>query len=437
MIEKYHRGLPRIAGFAAARSLCVGVVAATAFLPAWAELPIEEKMSSAVVADFEFDWGRDGQYCPDCNFGAGNARVSFIDRRMQLWVGGIDHDTGEFIPKNLRGTLVDTNVPFLTDFGNGATWMVSQRGSQLVYSRYFDGMPPVPENAAVAISSMEAGKWTSAYMPDCDGCIVPKGTYYAADAAPRMTYGKADRYTVYWREAVFPSQEVRIPFIDPYQGLSLRWVDGTHDVIFAAPAAPDADGVVYTQVFRYNTDSRIDPPEQMTFDPTNKRMAFMWRAPEFKNSMVFFTVAEGDRMQFYRKIPDANGELRWTMYNQIFGPTPIPYIGGSPEAFTYNGRSWIIIALRENPDWNDFTKPTQLAITGIDAGLTSFRLLTNDTTEPRWRSDPEYFITSKTAYVYYTRIIPKKEGGIPLHQGIWRMDLGLGPPQNLRRASQP
>lgn len=392
-------------------------------------LPVEERMSPAIVADFEFDWGRDGVYCAECNFGAGNAQVSFIDRRGQLWVGAIDPDSGIFLPPTLRGTLVDTRVPFLTDYGNGATWMVSARGSELVYSRYLDGLPETPENAIVTIAQMQGGVWTSAPVPDCEGCIVPKGTFFPSDATPRMTYGKAGRYTVYARDAQFPSPELRIPFIDPYQGLSLRWVDGTRDVIFAAPAPPDEHGVAYTQIFRYDTEQILGQPEQLTFDPSFKRMAFMWRAPEFKGAMVFFTVAEGNRMDFYRLMPDEQGELRWTRYHSLDGPPGMPYIGGSPEAFTYNGRSWIIIALRSNPEWNDFTKPTQLAITGIDPEVPSFRLLTNDTTQPRWRSDPEYFITSGGAYVYYTRNVPATPTRIPLHQGIWRMDLGLGPPQ--------
>ena len=60
---------------------------------------------------------------------------------------------------------------------------------------------------------------------------------------------------------------------------------------------------------------------------------------------VFFTMASFRRqLLVYRKLPDANGVMRWTVIKSIDTPTALPYIW-SPEAFVHNGRSYIFMQL--------------------------------------------------------------------------------------------
>src|SRR5262245_19109072 len=85
----------------------------------------EEQISESDIVDFEFDYGRDGVHCDDCNFGDGNSRFTFTDEEQNLWLGHVDPVTGKFDPADGRGLFLDTDSAFATDFGNGPEWMFS------------------------------------------------------------------------------------------------------------------------------------------------------------------------------------------------------------------------------------------------------------------------------------------------------------------------
>src|SRR5690349_11573113 len=67
--------------------------------PATAETqtPVPEVQDSeSDIVDLEFDYGRDGVHCDDCNFGDGNSRFTFTDEEQNLWLGHVDPKTGDF-----------------------------------------------------------------------------------------------------------------------------------------------------------------------------------------------------------------------------------------------------------------------------------------------------------------------------------------------------
>ena len=73
----------------------------------------EVRMTAEMLADFELDSARDGSYCPTCNFGAGNARVAYVDTQFRVMVAPLDISTG-MLRTNLA-VVVDTNAAFVTD----------------------------------------------------------------------------------------------------------------------------------------------------------------------------------------------------------------------------------------------------------------------------------------------------------------------------------
>ncbi len=84
------------------------------------------------------------------------------------------------------------------------------------------------------------------------------------------------------------------------------------------------------------------------------------------------------------------------------------------------------VSAESNPDGNS---PTHLAVSGIEPGNVGFRVLTDLNAEARARSDPEYYITRQGPFVYYNRYIPASvTGGSRKSEGVWRIDMGLGPP---------
>jgi len=385
----------------------------------------EYQVSAFDIVDFEFDWARDGVYCPTCNFGDGNSRFVFTDRDYNMWLGYIDFETGEFISEDGRALLLDTNAAFATDFGNGPEWMISQRGSEILYTKYVPGRKKNTFSASVALTSMtKSGEWQKGIV---DGGLKkqsPIGTMDLDDIVPRYNYQNAAKTQVYWRMADDPTSEKLMPISEQTGGGSRRWIPGTGKVIFTGSDEPDANGIVYQQVFIY--DNETDDIEQLTFDPVTKWGAFMWRAPEFDNEYVFFTISGRTSIKIYRYIAGDDNIKRWTAINTIAAPAQIPYIW-SPEPFVHNGRSWLYFQLSSSSKANDMSIPTQLAMTGIDPQRPSFRMLTNDSETRRVRMDPEHFITSQGPFIYYNRYIPKTDTKPVRNDGVWRVDTGLGP----------
>lgn len=377
---------------------------------------LEEQITAAPLADIEFDSARDGRLCTTCNFGEGNSRVVFTATDGRLWVAHVDWTTGRFVPDNGRGTLVDTNAAYYRDFGNGPSWLFSQRGSELVYTRYLDGTPTDPANAGTGWARMiGAGQWTAGLVGDALGRVNPKGTQVREDAVARVSYGSVSRADAWWRLGDFESAEVQLPQGDSNRGLGLRWVAGTSGILVSG----SPDGAV-KQIFLH--DTATGETEQITSGPGNKRAQFMFFPPEFGGEAIFFAVVDDIRFDFYRRLSAPGGGLRWTKYHSITLPPDQPYIAGSPEAFVHNGRSWIVLTMADN------SKPAALsniALASIDPTRPELRRLTDSSSPPRWRSDPEYFINDSGVYVYFTRA--RLSRLLAINEGIWRVDTGLGP----------
>lgn len=385
----------------------------------------EVQVSTAAIPDYEFDSARLGVFCPTCNFGFGNARFAFSDAAGKLWVGSVDFQTGAFYPPDGHGVLVDTGTATATEFGNGPEWMSSTAGSRLVYTKYAPGQTPSPATASIALATMVNGSWSPSFFSNGLGRVSPAATLDATDTAPRVNYTTSDKTRLYWRSMSNPTVENVLPINELTDGNSRRWVAGTRKVIFQGHDPKDPRLV--DQVFLYDTDTGL-PAEKLTSEPNGVVGAFMWRAPEFNNEYVFFTMAKfRAQLLVYRKLLGNDGVARWTVVKTINAPTALPFFW-SPEPFVHNGRSYIFTQLSPSSRFFDLSIPTHIAITGIDPLRQDFRMLTNDTTRPRVRLDPEFFITAKGPYIYYNRAVPETTSNPAINDGVWRVDTKLGPP---------
>lgn len=391
-------------------------------------LPPEVQVGTAAIMDHEFDWGRDGVNCPNCNYGAGNSRFSYVDNNHELWVGFVDFATGDFYPRDGRAVRIDTNVTTAREIGNGPEWMFSQRGSELLYTRWTDGKPRYVNYLTLGFARMANGSWASGSVEGSESQVLPIGSLDVNDAAPSEHYQSFTRpgapASMYWR-GVYPGsvqQKILIGSTDP--GMTRRWVPGSRNIIITAPAPPDASGVVYRQVFLYHTTT--EATEQLTFDPVNKYWAFMWKAPEFNNENVFCVMVGGTLLNIYRNMPAPGGTTKWAVVNSIAMPVATPYLS-SPEPFVHNGLSWVFFSLSSDPDGRDFTSTSLIAMTGIVPGASTLRMLTADNIPARARRDPEHFITANGPYIYYNRYLPATTNTPQVNEGIFRVDTGLGP----------
>ena len=386
-------------------------------------MPPEVQVTRTHIADYEFDWGRDGVSCPSCNNGAGNARFIFTDANNNLWVGNIDHASGAFVPANGRSVLVDSDAAQVTDFGNGPEWMNSALGSEIVYVKYLPGQPHSSTTAGLAVASPTGGTWATRFVEGGQQRYSPLGSLDVGDPLPRMLYQSLNDSRAYWRYANDPTSEKLLPSDRPV--CSRRWVPGRHAVVYTAPCLIRLGAGKPAQAYWLDLDTGVE--QQITSDPTPKLHAFAWQAPEFNNDWVVFTVADRNKIEVHRRTVAANGTATWALVNAIAMPADKPFIT-SPESFVHNGKSYVAMQLSSSSSASDYSVPTQIAITGIEPGVPSLRILTTDGPTAHLRLDPEYYITSQGPFIYYNRYVASTAASGVKLEGVWRVDTGLGPP---------
>ena len=387
----------------------------------------EVQVTTAPIPDYEFDSARDGRYCASCNGGDGNARLVFSDSANNLWVGHVDFQTGAFLPADGHGALVATNAAAATDYGNGPEWLYSSTGSQFVYTQCQAPCdPPNGATAAIGLATQVGLNWTTASLPNSLGRASPAATRDRTDTDPRINNVPGDKTAWYFRKSSALGVEIQLPLSSLSNGNARRWVPDTRKILFQGHD-PDDPQLLRDQIYTYDTDS--GELEKLTSHPLGVVGGMMWRAPEFKNEYVFFTMAKlRQQILVYRKLPGADQVLRWTIVKTIAAPPALPYFF-SPEVFTHNGRSYIFAEVSSSSKFFDRTVPNQLAISGVDPLRQDGRLLTNDSGTPRLRLDPEYFITAQGPFIYYNRLVPETTAHLAVNDGVWRVDTQLGPPQ--------
>lgn len=401
-------------------------------------LPEEVQVGTFELKDYEFEWGRDGVLCPTCNYGAGNARLAYIDSGHTLWVGFVDPDNGYFYPPDGKGVLVDTNATTATEIGNGPEWLNSQLGSQLAYTRWTDGKPRTVPNLVLGFARAGGDAWVAGPVAGSQGRVLPIGTENSNAPNPLQSYQsftlQSRTTSLFWRGVYPGAVEQPIPVTSTQAGVTRRWVPGTRDIIITVSASavtPTARTATadqppsWRQVFLYHTATAT--MEQLTFDNVNKYWAFMWTAPEFNNEKVFVAMVGGDRLQIYRNLPSDDGGMAWTVVKTITTPAATPYVS-SPEPFVYKGRSWVFFSLSADPNGRNFTQPSLIAMSGILPETDDLRLLTSATEPMRARRDPEYFITANGPYIYYNRYFLETDSTPAISEGVFRVDTQLWQP---------
>jgi hypothetical protein len=275
------------------------------------------------------------------------------------------------------------------------------------------------------VATQGAGGWTITVPANGTGRASPAGTLDGTDPDPRLNYVSGDKSAWYWRKLSQLDVENVLPLSQLTDGNSRRWVPDSRKIFFQGH--PPGDPQLRDQVYIYDTDS--GELEQLTFNPLGVVGGMMWRAPEFKNEYVFFTMAKfRQEILVYRKLPGADRVLRWTIVKTIAAPPGLPFFW-SPEVFVHNGRSYIFFQVSVSSRFFDLTIPNQIGMSGVDPLRQDFRLLTNDSATPRVRLDPEYFITAQGPFIYYNRLVPETASHPAINDGVWRVDTQLGPPR--------
>ena len=345
------------------------------------------------------------------------ARIAWTDARGDMWLGRVNRKTGAFEPWTGRGQLLASGTVYGWNMfmWNGPEWISTAQGDQIYYSYYITGLPRVATNVRMAAMAPDAaGTWVARQLSP----TLPRMSHIASkndgDTSPHIKYLDPD-LNQYWRNLDNPASEELMSFIPP-STKSWRLATGVRALMYALPVAGTQ------QVFRYLLDSRTH--EQLTFDAGNKDVGrtvpWLWQAPEFGGDFVLSTVAEESQLRIYRRFA---GATDFTLVHSADLPAGTRI--GSPEWFTYNGKSYVFMAGFVGT--NDYA--SEVWISSIDPANPLLRRITVDTPH-RVRNDPEVFITENFGpLIYYNRYDPSIDPAHPLcadcSEGVYRADPGL------------
>jgi hypothetical protein len=371
----------------------------------------------------------------DAEFSQSRAKIVWTDSVGNLWLANVNRNTGAFEPVSGKGQQIATNTVFgLNEFyWNGPEWLSTANGDQIFYSYYLPGKARIAANTRMAVAVQDAtGAWISQTLSPNLPRMAHIASKDAGDPNPHIKY-LDPKLNQYVRDVGDPATERILPFIPP-STKSWRFAQGLRALLYALPVGGRQ------QIFQYLLDTRVS--EQLTFDEGDKDLdrtvPWMWQAPEFGNDFVLSTVVDGSELRVYRRLPGPGGALQWTpIYSNRL---PAGSSAGSPEIFTYQGRSYVFMAVYVSPN----TFPTEIWLSNIDSTNPMLRRV-SDNTLPRVRNDPELFITTTGPYIYYNRydysIDPTGEHPLcsACSEGVYRADTGSGRnrPRRLFRARAP
>ena len=348
-----------------------------------------------------------------------------------LWVAPLDPQTGAvilteatFVDNNLYpivNVLPGVGVDWTTSSFNGPEWDYTEDNLGIIYTKNIEGMPVLYE------ARWSGSDWTIQVISDELGNLV-EGLGILTEQEPNfslISYSSADNETAYWQDLDNPDLGGIVP------GSPRRWVSGERAILTIV----EIDDV--RQLVKYEVDTEIQ--EQLTVDDVDKAgNAFMWNAPEFENDQVFFvqetTIDVTDRFL----VPPTqisiyvNQDDEWEKIKTISSPVPELPVISSPEPFVINGKSYISMLLSKlTPEdgWL-FDGSEQIWIASIEPGEDFFRKVSNDeaigsSPRPMLSPDPEPYVSSEGAFVYYTYIAERNNGSS--YSAVNIADTGLGP----------
>ena len=316
-----------------------------------------------------------------------NNRIAWQTLEGELWVADLDPDTGDLTPANGKGELVDTNLASLLLTLNGPEWAYGPGGAYIIYTTRL----PIGLNIAAARQN-PAGDWIASSLRNSFLRFSPIGTPSSNKQEAKVAYYLYDlpnnnRYLA-WRSITDPaSEEV---YLDNTAATG-RWVEDLPLIVLTAIR----DGK--KQIISYDTETQT--ALQLTFDPSDKYLPYIWRAPE-TGKLLMMTMLDKTDIGIYQQVGNV-----WDLMYLIALPTSRPFVH-SPEPFVYEGKSYILmVAADQLGSGGSFpgipVGPTEIWIAGIDSAQPFFRRIDDPGYEAN-RLDPEIYFTSSDAVALYT-----------------------------------
>lgn len=365
----------------------------------------------------------------DPEFNQKTKQLTWVDVASgDIWVASYDVTTGNFIPVDGRGVLIEAAVsvggtyPGLGFTLNGPEWSLGTPTDFVVYTRTNAAGDPNPQNSLIGVAYQNSdGSWTrkSLSTPKLNG---PYGSTNPNSAA-KISY-QDFQGTHYVRTTVDPSSEIALPGLTA-TGLTpvARFADTGNIVAYQL----DYNGNQQSVAYNLNTNKLT----QLTFDATSKNQSWLYSAPEFGGALGLMTIVEKSTITLYAPVVAATGITTYQAYGTATAPE-----GGqwySLEPFVYQGRSYMLAQLTPAGS----TYPTSVWLGDFDPTNPVLRQLTPNGRPKMARADAEIVPLSTGVMITYsmfdttkcTRRDPSTWLCMQGLMGLFRADTGLPPPQ--------
>ena len=303
-----------------------------------------------------------------------------------VWIADIDPVTGDFIPENGKGVLVDStpSFPGMSAVANGPEWAMSRDGSEAIYP------DSTTEGIHVRIGRVrfENGRWVQRPLENSTNRIPFFASYDGNSLHGGITSASVNPLTMKGEgmrlRFAHDTAEVLLPA--DYRGG--RWIKGFRGVSIDRKLGKvyeagyfDIDAMKYEKVLE--TETEID-------------QVWVIPMPEYNNIPVLWCIEKKpayDEFGFYAKINNT-----WRKVDSLRPPTDRNEIF-SPEPFWWKDKSYLFLVARPRQG-QPRSLYDQVWILGLDPRAPFSRMISEES--PARRTDPEVYYTSTEPVIYYT-----------------------------------
>ncbi len=320
----------------------------------------------------------------------GENKVTFQDRADRIWLADLDPVTGDFVSATGEDILLGTDAGSLLDTFNGPEFGRDMQGWSVFYSKITDSViqiwrAEVSDTDVVSTQQMTSG---NSHMT-----AIPQQSDRLNSTRILHINGDWDNGMVAWFDDDNPADEINITAVDTRATTHPTWVEDTDQVILSLR---EGDNIGQLAFYNIQTGEFT----RITDDAGNKTFPFAWSAPEFGNELIAMALVDKTSIGIYQD----NGGALWDRISTLTIPDSSNGITlGSAEPFIAMGKSYLSLSIQLNNSSTPGIADAQVWIFGIeDDPATRFTYRCDDKNPSlSMRMDPEIFIGSEQAFVYY------------------------------------
>ncbi len=305
-----------------------------------------------------------------------------------IWIGRIDKATGNFIPANGKGVLVDATPSYrgMQLVANGPEWAMSKNGSVCIYPD-----SATQRNIRIGTAKYNGSAWVASPLPFSDGRIPFFGSYDSAYQKDGITCASYDTITMSGTGMRLRNSSDTME-ITPNSMQGGRWINGRYAISLSQEnTSPNEIGFFDVTTKAYTRIAVFSNPIDQ---------AWVVPMPEMNNRYAAWCIEKKtDRDEIAVFMNFGN---QWRKVDSIRIPTNRKEIF-SPEPFWWNGRTYIFLVARPRAG-QPASLYDQVWIVGLANDARLFREISSPV--PMRRTDPEVFYTTTEPVIYYTENRP-------------------------------